>query len=180
MNDALHPKPVPTRDSGPESDPSPPPQRVVVAVGLPGAGKSAWFARQGIVPLSSDQLRVLLADDENAQDFQTEIFAAMRALLRVRLQIGRPVTYLDATNLLRHFRRDFLEVAREHHCRVEALFFDVPLDVCLRRNAARRRRVPEAILRSMAEHLEPPGIEEGFQRIVVVGEDGQTLRELRA
>ncbi len=38
-------------------------QRIVLAVGLPGSGKSTWFARKGIVPLSSDWLRQILADD---------------------------------------------------------------------------------------------------------------------
>ena len=104
----------------------------------------------------------------------------MHDLLRLRLDLGRPVSYVDATNFRREFRVPFLEIARERGCEIEALFFDVPLEVCLARNEARGRQVPEDVLRAMAERLEPPTIEEGFSRIVVIGEQGETLRQERA
>jgi predicted kinase len=165
--------PLPERPTPPKD----PQQRIVIAVGMPGSGKSTWFHNHGITPLSSDQLRVLLADDENEQRFQIEIFRVLHDLLRLRLDLGRPVSYVDATNFRREFRLAFLEIARERRCEIEALFFDVPLEVCLARNAARGRRVPEDVMRTMAQRLEPPSIDEGFRRIVVIGEHGQTLRE---
>ena len=167
-----------------ENDPTPPaapaPQRVALAIGLPACGKSTWFRRQGITPLASDELRILLADDVNEQRYQARIFETLLHLLHVRLDIGRPVSYIDATNLVREHRKPFVEAAKQRGCRLEAIFFDVPLDICLERNRARERQVPEDVMRRMAAALEPPTIEEGFVRIVTVGADGQTLSDAAA
>ena len=47
---------------------------VVLAIGLPGSGKSSWFKRHSITPLSSDMLRALLFDDAQEQRFQDLFF----------------------------------------------------------------------------------------------------------
>jgi predicted kinase len=47
---------------------------VVLAIGLPGSGKSSWFKRHDIRPLSSDLLRELLFDDAQEQRFQDLVF----------------------------------------------------------------------------------------------------------
>jgi predicted kinase len=142
--------------------------RIVVLVGLPGCGKSTYLEKIGASGLSSDAIRKLLADDETDQTIHAVVFRTLRFLLYQRIAIGRPVTYIDATNLTPRERRPYLRIGRLRQCPVEAVYFDVPLDVCRARNARRQRVVPEAALMKMAAKLVPPTVEEGFARVKVV------------
>jgi predicted kinase len=55
-----------------------------------------------------------------------------------------------------------------YDCAVEALFFDVPLEVCKERNRGRSRVVPEDAMERMAAKLVPPATDEGFSKVTVV------------
>jgi predicted kinase len=141
---------------------------VVLAIGLPGSGKSSWFKRHNITPLSSDLLRALLFDDPTEQRFQDLIFSNLRSMLRARLIARRPMNYVDATNLSPHERHSWIKLAKDYGYEVHAMFFDVPLEVCLQRNARRHRVVSEDVMRRMAAKLRPPSFDEGFTRITIV------------
>ncbi len=141
---------------------------VVLAIGLPGSGKSTWFKRRGVTPLSSDLLRSVLFDDVEEQRYQSLVFSTLRSLLRARLVAKMPWNYVDATNLSTGERKQWIQMSRSLGYEVHAVFFDVPLAVCLERNRRRNRVVAEDVLRRMAAKLKPPTFEEGFAKIVVV------------
>ena len=135
-------------------------------MGLPGSGKSTWVANQGGVAISSDELRLWLRDDPADQSIHALVFRLMRDFVRHRIALGAPVTYVDATNLTAKHRRPFIKIAEHSGCQCEAVFFDVSIDECLRRNATRARQVPEDAIRAMASRLQPPAATEGFAAIL--------------
>ena len=151
-----------------ERSPQAPKGYVVLAIGLPGSGKTTWFRRRGVTPLSSDLLRNILFDDVEEQRYQGLVFSTLRSLLRARLIARMPWNYVDATNLSIHERRQWIKMAKSFGYEVQAVFFDVPLEVCLERNSKRDRSVSEDVMRKMAEKLKPPVFEEGFAKITVV------------
>ncbi len=168
-------------ETQPESPSLPPPEAeaasrspqapkgyVVLAIGLPGSGKTTWFRRRGVTPLSSDLLRNILFDDVEEQRYQGLVFSTLRSLLRARLIARMPWNYVDATNLSVHERRQWIKMAKSFGYEVQAVFFDVPLEVCLDRNRQRDRSVSEDVMRKMGEKLKPPVFEEGFAKITVV------------
>lgn len=141
---------------------------VVLTIGLPGSGKTTWYKRRGVTPLSSDMLRTILFDDITDQRYQGLVFSTLRSLLRARLIAKMPWNYVDATNLSPHERRQWIKMAKSFGYEVQAVFFDVPLAVCLERNAKRDRQVSDDVMHKMAERLRPPAFKEGFDKITVV------------
>ncbi len=141
---------------------------VVLTIGLPGSGKTTWYKRRGVTPLSSDLLRNILFDDITEQRYQGLVFSTLRSLLRARLIAKMPWNYVDATNLSPHERRQWIKMAKSFGYEVQAVFFDVPLAICMERNSKRERVVTDEVMQKMAERLRPPTFKEGFEKITVV------------
>ena len=152
----------------PTAPPRPPKGIVVLAIGLPGSGKSSWFKRHNVTPLSSDMVRSLLFDDVREQRFQDLVFSNLRSMLKARLIAKRPMNYVDATNLTPQERQHWVKLAKDYNYEVHAVFFDVPLEVCNERHQRRDRVVPEDVMRRMAAKFKPPSFAEGFAKITVV------------
>ena len=159
---------VPATAPAQSSSATKPKGAVVLSIGLPGSGKSTWFKRHSILPLSSDMVRILLFDDVTEQRYQDLVFSTLRSMLRARLLAKRPWNYVDATNLSPHERRSWVKLAHDFGYEAHAVFFDVPAEVCMERNKRRERNVPEDVMRRMAGKLRPPKFEEGFAKITVV------------
>ncbi|HEV3151713.1 MAG TPA: ATP-binding protein [Acidobacteriaceae bacterium] len=180
-------KPVPegkliveTQPESPSAVPPEPPSAarpsrgfVVLTIGLPGSGKTTWFKRRAVTPLSSDMLRTILFDDITEQRYQGLVFSTLRSLLRARLIAKMPWNYVDATNLSPHERRQWIKMAKSFGYDVQAVFFDVPFEVCMDRNRRRERTVSDETMHKMAERLRPPSFKEGFSKITVVRVKGQ-------
>jgi len=142
--------------------------KLILLVGLPGSGKSTWAAREKLPVLSSDELRRTLADDPTDQSIHARVFSVLRSLIKHRLELKRPVTCIDATNLTPKERRPYIALARRHGANAEAIFFDTPIAECQRRNRLRKRVVPREAIETMARKLVAPSAREGFSKVTTL------------
>jgi protein phosphatase len=127
---------------------------LVVLCGPAGCGKST-FATKHFPPtqvVSSDICRALVSDDPANQGVSGHAFDLMHFIIEKRLYLGR-LTVADATNLKREDRRPIVKIARWYRFNRAAIIFNIPLDVCLARNRARDRVVPEEALRAQYDLL---------------------------
>jgi len=125
-----------------------PPDALVLLIGPSGAGKSTFAARH-FAPtevLSSDAMRALVADDPMDQAATDAAFELLHTALAMRLSLRR-LAVVDATNVEGWARQTLLAIARRARRPAHAIAFDLPLEVCLRRNLERDHPRPAAAIR---------------------------------
>ena len=127
---------------------------LVLLIGASGSGKSTFASRHfdADAVVSSDRLRGLLAGDEADQQATEAAFGRLHAWLDTRLAAGA-LAVVDATNVEWMRRSELVSFARHHGRPAIALALDVPLELCLARNASRQRTVRAAIVRRQHDEL---------------------------
>ena len=147
-----------------------------VLCGLPGAGKSTWAREnagrlEAVVVCSDDVRRDFEADGRDPWDGDS-VFAEVELRAWGLLRADRSVV-LDATHFQRRYRTYTQHVVSGIDVQRVAVWFVVPLEVCLQRNAGRNslafgyRRMPDEFVHALAETFEPPGSDE-FDEVVTV------------
>jgi len=159
---------------------------LVLMVGPSGAGKST-FAGRHFLPtevVSSDQCRAMVCDDENDQSATADAFEILHLITAKRLKAGR-FTVVDATNIQPEARKSLLKLARQYYSPTIAIVLDMPLGVCLERNARRQdRTLRDDIIRAHRGQLHGSlqGLaKEGFRHIHIFSrpEDLDKLKIVR-
>lgn len=141
---------------------------LVVTIGLPGSGKSTaaaqWVAADPArrARVGRDGLRMTMhgpdaPHGERWLEDQVTLVqdAAILALLRAGISVA-----VDDTNFRQEYVQRLEDLAARAGARVEIWDFrDVPVEVCVARDAARppHQRVGEARIREMAEQLSREG-----------------------
>lgn len=148
---------------------------IYVMVGLPGSGKSTIANNiVGATIYSSDKTRKELFGDEAIQGDPAVVFGKLYSDIRAELKRNKDaVIVLDATNINRKDRRQICEIGRQSKCDVIAIVARTPIEVCIERNNARERKVPESVIYKMVSRFEYPLYEEGFDTILLYDYDGE-------
>ena len=144
-----------------------------ITIGLSGCGKSTYaesLAKSlNLIHLSSDANRKLLSGDEGNQSVSKAAFDLLRRDADSHLLRGRDVI-IDATFLYPKARKPFIDIEKLRKAEVIAVYFDVKSAICIKRNNARSRVVPEEVIFKQSQRLVPPKLEEGFDFIMVVND----------
>ena len=153
---------------------------LVIFIGIPASGKSTEskkYRDMGYEVLSSDEIRykimngVSLAEvsQEEQNKINHEVFETIRIRTHEALQNGKSVV-MDATNLNRKLRMEFLDQFKSYNCKKRCALFITPADTCLERNRKRTGTalVPENVMQWMLSVFECPYYWEGWDEITPV------------
>ncbi len=147
---------------------------LLLLIGPAGAGKST-FAAARFKPtevVSSDACRALVADDEEDQSATPAAFQVLHLIASLRLR-RRRLTVVDAVNARPVDRQPLLDLARAHDCAAVAVVLDLPAELCMDRDRARRgRTVGRRVIAAQQAAIErslPGLLAEGFAAVHVLG-----------
>lgn len=135
---------------------------VTLMCGLPGSGKDTWLSRnRSDLPIVSlDDIRSEL--DVDPTDNQGEVAQLARERCRELLRAKTSFAF-NATNTMRQTRGRWLDLFADYDARLEVVYLEPPLPEILRQNKNRASRVPESVIRKLAERCEPPTLLECHQ-----------------
>ena len=127
--------------------------------GLPAAGKDSWVKENaGEQPvISLDELRNDLEIDPTGE--QGPVIHAAKDQAKVFLREGRSFIW-NATNTTRMLRSGLVDLFWAYGAKVRMVYCEAPLAEISRRNAKRKRPVPEHIIERLFDHLDIPDLTE--------------------
>ena len=150
---------------------------LVMFVGIPASGKSTCsraYREKGYVVLSSDEIRAQISggiclddySEKERKQLLRQVFDTIHRRCRESLSQGRSVV-VDATNLSRKRRMQFLQQMQGIPCAKVCQLFITPVELCLERNRARSgsARVLEKDMHRLICSFECPVPGEGWDEI---------------
>ena len=140
---------------------------LIVCRGIPGSGKTTWakgWVAEDVgtrARVNRDDLRLMMhAGCYRGGATEPQVIKAQLAMILELLRADVSVV-CDDTNLPRYTLEGLRRTAIEGraHYRVQS-FLDVPLEVCLARNAERPTPIPDEVIRGMWEQHVLPTLDE--------------------
>lgn len=135
----------------------------------PERGKEAWLR-------SYDALKEALAAAERRGQRRRVIIvcglqgAGKSSWIKLHGYRYSPCIFFDAALPGARHRRNISHIAKQFDAELWVVWIKTSLAIALERNAIRAtdERVPEEAIRSVAEIFEPPTMDEGFDKIIMV------------
>lgn len=147
--------------------------KLILVIGAPGSGKSTFAQKliesdNSLYYLSSDALRAELGTSEEDQSVTPLVFTTLKHRLNRALS-NRTSTIIDATNINRRDRKDYIVAAKAAGAKVIGFVFECDKKTLMDRNQKRGagggRNVPEFVIDKMLAKYERPSKIEGFDEI---------------
>jgi len=151
---------------------------VIAFVGIPASGKSTMakqLTSRGYLVLSSDEIRaeILEKTPDKSEEFMEKLNALVFETIKQRglesVKAGVSIV-IDATNLNRKKRKNFLRDFKRHGCNIKCMLFITSVEVCSERNKQREgvAYVPLKEMKKLIKSFECPYYWEGFSEIIPV------------
>ena len=162
-------------------------QKVLITCGPSGSGKSTWLIKQmrplEDICISRDNIRfMLLKDGEDYFTHENKVKNIFYSAIRSNTFTSKDfdTVFVDATHLTPKSRRLTTNHIPPDTYKI-AVSFEVPVEVALERNAQRTGRalVPESVIRNMHCQYIKPTIEEGFDEVWHIDEEGNIRKEFK-
>ena len=141
-------------------------KRVFLICGVPGSGKSTWvrerIAEYGGYHISRDEIRFAILDERGGDyfDYENEVIRTFISRINELLDSNEQCVdiYVDATHLTRSSRNQIMRQLHLDDAYKIAVWFDIPLELCLYRNNQRAGRalVPADTIENMFTRFSKP------------------------
>lgn len=152
--------------------------RMYMLIGLPGSGKTTWAMANNMIGqiISSDAVidAVAVAANKTYNSVFWDIIDPATKILQANIELTSYLNQpfiLDQTNLTKKSRKSKMALLRNPYD-VEAVYFDVALEDCIKRAKRDTKTIKEDIVKDMYNKLQPPELEEGFVSIRTVDAKG--------
>lgn len=144
-----------------------------ILCGTPASGKSTWTknviaGNKDVVVICPDTIRGELSGNEADQSVSGRAFQLARERMEEALKNGKSVI-IDATNMYRKTRKDWIDIAKKYSAKAIAVVFEVTEQTAIERNAKRAseggRNVPTHVIQAMLAKYQTPSQGEGFDEV---------------
>jgi len=149
--------------------------KMYIVIGVPGCGKSTYIQnhiQENEIVVSRDKIRfAMLKDTDDYFSKEKEVYNEFIKQIDAAIAAQTDV-WVDQTSLNTGARNKLFSRLKKKPDEVIGIYFNVPLDIVLQRNAQRTGRalVPEDAIHNMSLTLERPTKKEGFTEIWEVSE----------